>query len=796
MHILQLSLHSLFDPTRVATGNQVREVGLRDALQTAGHRVSVLRQREPDAATEAGTYVDARDLQRQVAALQPDALLVGYWSLLERLPSLDVPVILDCIAPRLLEAQYQAEGTLQHEARRLLALLPRADHFLVANQRQADLLLPLLLLAGFDCRARAPISQLPIATRGPPPGYQAPTDRIRLVSAGVDWPWRDSSEYMALLERWCDAQPRFELIRVGGSYPGSDDAGGTLLAHADMSQLFRNCHLGLELGKRNTEREFSQSFRMIEYLQAGLPVLANSWLPAASQLRAYDAGWLVDGPDDVPAVLAEIAADPDSLVRKAAGAARLAQECWHYAAVVQPLLMYLTAPWRPARERTLLARSGRDGADVMVPRAPGRFWRLRSALVQGYRLLFCRHRPVERPDIVMVTRPDLFPTNHGAAVKIVRTAESLSQFGRRIWLCTDNRREYYCFEQGVMRTLRYPLWLRLLALPRRLALLRLLLRGYPWSNAFLYYPLTDFSYGLRTLYLSTRNPVGSWIAEFPAYVQPCRLARKLLGGRIVLVEHNVEYERLREQIADLEPGSYEIFKRCELRMCRSADAVITVSDNDREQLLRDGVEPHKLHTIPHGVDVAGFQRGQPAGVRRQYGIESDALLLVYHGPYTYAPNLQAMRVMARELLPELARRGLKVQVLAIGTLPQDTALHPDIRFIGATETLADVLPAADLAVVPLREGGGTRMKILDYFAAGVPVISTAKGIEGIPIQDGREALIRDDSSAICAEVERLAADPAARAALVAAASAFVATLSWDAIAERYLPLLGKVERRP
>src|SRR5690606_24310057 len=115
----------------------------------------------------------------------------------------------------------------------------------------------------------------------------------------------------------------------------------------------------------------------------------------------------------------------------------------------------------------------------------------------------------------------------------------LSRLGAPVLLCTDNRREYYRFDDGVMSTLRYPLWLRLLALPRRLALLRLLLRGYPWSNAFLYFPLKDFSYITRSLYLATRYHGGAWLAEFPAYVQPLRFVRKLLGGRIVLVEHNV-----------------------------------------------------------------------------------------------------------------------------------------------------------------------------------------------------------------------------------------------------------------
>ena len=112
------------------------------------------------------------------------------------------------------------------------------------------------------------------------------------------------------------------------------------------------------------------------------------------------------------------------------------------------------------------------------------------------------------------------------------------------------------------------------------------------------------------------------------------------------------------------------------------------------------------------------------------------------------------------------------------------------------DSLATVLPAADLAVVCLLEGGGTRMKILDYFAAGVPVISTTKGIEGIPVSDGREAMIRDGADQLCAAVQELANDRAKAKALAAKARQFVAGLGWDSMAERYRPLLGASGDRP
>jgi glycosyltransferase involved in cell wall biosynthesis len=91
--------------------------------------------------------------------------------------------------------------------------------------------------------------------------------------------------------------------------------------------------------------------------------------------------------------------------------------------------------------------------------------------------------------------------------------------------------------------------------------------------------------------------------------------------------------------------------------------------------------------------------------------------------------------------------------------------------------------------VPLQDGGGTRMKILDYFAAGVPVISTSKGIEGIPVAHEHEALIIDDFEEISAAIEELLENSDKAAAISEAASNFVDSLGWDAVVRRYLPLL-------
>jgi len=251
----------------------------------------------------------------------------------------------------------------------------------------------------------------------------------------------------------------------------------------------------------------------------------------------------------------------------------------------------------------------------------------------------------------------------------------------------------------------------------------------------------------------------------------------------VLVEHNVEYARLKAQVPELSPAQYQNLKAIEIDLCNRSGAVVCVSDNDRLRLAADGVHPGLLHTIPHGVDLAAWRQAQPAPARERFGIPAGVPLLVFHGTFVYPPNLEALQVLGREILPRLEQAGIQAHALAVGHRPPAESPHPRIHCTGSVEDVAPWLKAADLAVVPLREGGGTRMKIIDCFAAGLPVVSTAKGIEGIPAQHGVEALIVDDWDEMAAAIARLLEEPA-----------LAEGLDWRALGARYLEVYAGISR--
>ena len=796
MKLLYLTLDPPLDPAVVATGNQVRVQGLKEALERAGHKVDQLSP-----AADGVSYSDVQTVYRssdELAAIinegAYEAILVAYWSLLSHLPDTHLPVILDFIAPRLLEIMFQEPKRIKDKSFELVKALARADHFLVGNQRQSDLLLSQLLQAGFDCRFNVPVSIVPISARQLDVSYERSNRKIRLANAGVDWPWRNSKAYREELKLLIAHNNEVVFEEFTGSYPGQEkNVEDKLLTYTTFRDSVRQCDIGLEVGEKNTEREFSHSFRAIEYLECGLPVIINDWIPLSRLIADFNAGWVISNPSELKTIVEEVQANPDVLVEKRKGVAALVNESLNYSNTCAPLLTYLDNPVRA--EGVGLKQSSDNVSEAPVlkvfqEKSPAeQSSTLKVFLGAVFKKLFFPRRPASTPDILMVTRSDLFPVDHGAAVKIIRTAESLSRQGRDVWLTTDSRSEFQQFVKGEMITHRFPWFIRFFCLPRVLAFARLLMKGYPVSNHFLYLPVTDASYIVRTIWLTGRKPIGAYQAEFPAYVRPCRFARSLFGGKILLVQHNVEYERIKNQVNDLTEKNYFTLKHLEVAMCHLADNIVAVSDNDRAKMIADGIAPEKIHTIPHGVDLQLFRDTETINIHDRFNIPVGDKVLVYHGTYSYPPNLEAMEVMASEILPRLHERGLQLSVLAIGSKPPDFPLHAKIHFTGSIDNLAEVIPAADLAVVPLQEGGGTRMKILDYFAANIPVISTRKGIEGIPVTNGREAIITDDYDAICDAVEHLLKDREAAREMSAAATDFVHTLGWDAIVRRYLPLL-------
>lgn len=777
MRILYLSEEPPFEAERPATGNQLRSARLSAGLERSG--VEVEHHWQEDWTSEA--IVDL------VTAVRPDCLLLAYWQLAEQLPdSLDLPVVSDCIAPRPLEAHFIDPIATRRYIRRYLAALAQVDLMLVGNDRQRSLLAAWLLADGADLRHEVPIIEVPMPLTAPARARQDHAEPLILATGGRQWPWRRTDAWLDQLIPGGQA----ERVRLHHFGPRSAGAGAEaeehgLAAWGDWQDfLATRAHVGVELAQPNFERELAQPFRIASFLEAGLPVLTNNCLPMAGLIRAHDAGWVVDSAEQARQAIREALEQPERWREKAIGARELAATRYDSDTCLAPLVEWLAR----AHKRRFVARSrgAQIGSDNSLERRPSLIGMLIRALLRPLR------RELDGEGVVVITRSDLFPTDHGAAVKIVETARGLSAGGRTVAIVTADRDRYYRFEDGEMREVPLPWWPRLAGLPRALSHLLHRLRGLPASNAFLYWPLYDPGYGLRAAWVGRQIDAGTVLAEFAAYAQSARICRLLNGGRAVLAEHNVEYQRLAEQLDGLSETALERLKAAELKLANCMDAVVCVSDRDRRQLIDEGLDPANLVTIPHGVDIERFDRAEPDTLAERFGFDPDRPILAYHGTFSYGPNKQALLTSVAELLPRLARLGHKVQLLAIGSEPPPAIDHPDVCLAGSLDDLAAPLKACDLAVVPLSSGGGTRMKILDYFAAGLAVVSTQKGCEGLPVNDGRELLVRDDWDAFARAVAELLEDGEQRRKLAERGHEFARRLSWSEIAGRYDRLFRKL----
>lgn len=774
MRVLYLTLEPPLQADKVATGNQLRSAMLVAALSKAGHEpIQCARE-----------HWNRREVARQIRETRPEVLLVGYWEIVESLPDdLSLPIVVDCIAPRPLEDHFVDPLTTKPLVQRYTRTLSCADLILVGNARQRILLAAWLLAAGEDLRADVPIAEVPLAVTAP---GQARSDHDRpliLATGGQDWPWRDAAGWLEALAR-CGESAAVELHHFG-----SREIDAPAIEHGLTSWqswqdfLAESAHLGVELAEPNLEREIAQPFRIASFLQAGLPLLVNDYLPIAGLVREYDAGWVVDSPRAAQEAVTEALEQPDLWRARARGARRLARERFDRDGCSRPLLEWLKAP----RKRQSSIEPAADAATAPAEPQP-------SILGMAARLLL---RPIRRQvtgeGVVVITRSDLFPTDHGAAVKIVETARGLARTGRKVAIVTADRGRYWRVGPDGIEAELLPWWLRALGLPKILSHAIHRLRGLPASNAFLYWPLYDPGYGLRAAWVGRQIGASLALAEFPAYAQPARICRLLNGGHAVLAEHNVEYQRLAEQLPDLSQRAFEKLKASELKLANCMDAVVCVSDRDRARLIADGLSPGQQLTIPHGVDLPAFDATPPADLATDFDLDPQRPVLAYHGTFSYPPNRQALMILVEELLPRLAGLGHRAQVLGIGRDAPPGIDHPDVHLPGSLAELAGPLKACTLAVVPLTSGGGTRMKILDYFAAGLPVVSTSKGCEGLPVADGENLLIRDDWDEFAQVVAQLLDNDEQREALGRAGHKLARSLSWQEIAGRYDRLFRKLE---
>ena len=295
---------------------------------------------------------------------------------------------------------------------------------------------------------------------------------------------------------------------------------------------------------------------------------------------------------------------------------------------------------------------------------------------------------------------------------------------------------------------------------------------------------------------------GSFDAVVCDFLPPVVNLPRSLPCPAVLFTHNVEAEIWRRHAETAtNPVARHLLGQQWRRMLgfeRTAlarfDLVLAVSEADRQTFHRlyPGVVRSPVHVVQTGVDTRYFSPS-PSLSRPGH--------LVFTGSMDWLPNEDGMLYFAREILPRIRQAEPAATLSIVGRAPtpavQRLAREPGIEVTGRVDDVRPHIAAGSVYVVPLRVGGGTRLKIFEAMGMARAIVSTTIGAEGLPVTDGENILLADTPQAFADAAVRLIRDNQLRERLESAARRLVLDkYDWSAVAQDFEDALERVRPAP
>ncbi|WP_295515051.1 glycosyltransferase family 4 protein [uncultured Pseudomonas sp.] len=355
-----------------------------------------------------------------------------------------------------------------------------------------------------------------------------------------------------------------------------------------------------------------------------------------------------------------------------------------------------------------------------------------------------------------------WPVSSGGKTRVYHLLRALAQRGHRITLLAQSKTPADANARAALEP-----WLeRLVILPRRPLRHPRTLAAALFSSCPLLTSVNGFS-------AVARDTFGELLAQSWDLVhlehsygcQPYLPLLKLGRQPWILMEHNLEsalggatYAQLPRMFAGFVHYDQWRYRRWERRVLGAADQVVAVTDDDARQLAQ--VSGRVVPVVVNAVDTARFASVKPA-----FG--SQRLLFV--GNFEYAPNLDAVEWAVREIMPRLWQRFPRARLQICGhAMPEhwpQTFSDLRLEWSGFVPDLRDAQGRAAIFLAPLRQGGGSKLKVIEALAAGLAVVSTRQGASGLAVQPGQELLLADDAAGLATALAELLAQPTRAAAL-------------------------------
>jgi polysaccharide biosynthesis protein PslH len=269
-----------------------------------------------------------------------------------------------------------------------------------------------------------------------------------------------------------------------------------------------------------------------------------------------------------------------------------------------------------------------------------------------------------------------------------------------------------------------------------------------------------------------------------------------LATPTVLFQHNVETvlwkrkAQFEERWIDrvVSRIEYAKMRRCEPAQARRFHHVIAVSEQDR-QAMSWMVDPSHISVVPTGVDLSKYQYDPAA--------RPAAPIVVFTGSMDWEANIDGVEYFCREIWPSVLARVPAARFQIVGRDPHPRVkklASPSVQVTGTVPSIVDYLRPAAVFIVPLRIGGGTRIKIYEGMAMGKATVSTTVGAEGLDVHHEHDILLADEPRAFADCLVRLLTDESERRRLEAAAAATARKYDWSVITDRFVAVLDQVIR--
>ena len=272
----------------------------------------------------------------------------------------------------------------------------------------------------------------------------------------------------------------------------------------------------------------------------------------------------------------------------------------------------------------------------------------------------------------------------------------------------------------------------------------------------------------------------------------------------VLFQHNVESEiwrrhsatagnPLKKMLYGLEFRKMLRYERAEVRKFQH---VIAVSENDRALMMK-WIDGDRVTVVPTGVDLAQY-RPEPGLAAN--AVNESAPLITFVGAMDWEPNVDGLEFFCGDVWPVIKAEVPNARFRIVGRNPdrrvQKWATNDaSIEVTGRVPSVVEHLRESSVVIVPLRIGGGTRLKIYEAMATAKAVVSTSVGAEGLDVHHGHDIMLADDARSFAQAVIMLLRDPELRRRYELAAAATAARYDWPAIGERFSEVLQSVAEK-